>query len=269
MFKKAVKQEKKVAAVAPQAVVLAPVEPPKGNAGNRADYSGPIIKVENVSRVYEVGETKVSALREVSIEVPRGVLAALKGRSGSGKTTLINMIGGLDHPTSGEVYLFGQPVSKLSQEEQTDLRRQRIGFVFQSFAIMPTFSAVENVELMLRISGNTRNRRKLALRALEIVGLGPWANHRPWELSGGQQQRVAIARALSTHPDLILADEPTGELDSGTGRQIMALFRYIVVKEGITILMATHDPMVEEYAHVVYELGDGKVKAIRWAEQQS
>ena len=206
----------------------------------------------------------MTALRAVDLTVPRGVLAALKGRSGSGKTTLLNMIGGLDHPSKGEVYLFGQPLSSLAPDAFVELRRKRIGFVFQSFAIMPTFSAVENVELMLRIAGYHENRRQLAMRALEIVGLGPWAHHRPWELSGGQQQRVAIARALSTHPDLILADEPTGELDSGTGRQIMALFRYIVVKEGITILMATHDMMVDEYAHVVFELGDGQVRAERW-----
>ncbi len=203
------------------------------------------------------------ALRGLSLEVPQGVLAALKGRSGSGKTTLLNIIGGLDRPTSGEVFLFGQPTSAMTTDQITELRRKRFGFVFQSFAIMPMFSAVENVELMLRIAGFTFERRKLAMRALEIVGLGPWASHRPWELSGGQQQRVAIARALSTHPDLILADEPTGELDSTTGRQIMALFRYIAVKEGITILMATHDPMVEEYAHYVFELGDGEIKAIR------
>ncbi len=222
-----------------------------------------IIKVNEVTRVYPVGESEVTALRDVSLEVPKGVLGALKGRSGSGKTTLLNIIGGLDRPTLGEVYLFGQPISRMSKNDLTELRRHRIGFVFQSFAIMPMFSAVENVELMLRIAGYTQNRRKLALRALEIVGLGPWANHRPWELSGGQQQRVAIARALSTHPDLIIADEPTGELDSGTGRQILALFRYIVIKEGITILMATHDPMVEEYAHIVYELSDGQVKDVR------
>ena len=228
------------------------------------DKESMIIRVDEVTRVYEVGEAKVTALRGISLDVPRGVLAGLKGRSGSGKTTLLNMIGGLDHPTTGEVFLFGRPVSHMTPEEFTDIRRKQIGFVFQSFAIMPTFSAVENVELMLRISGNLENRRQLAMRALDIVGLGPWANHRPWELSGGQQQRVAIARALSTHPDLLLADEPTGELDSGTGRQIMALFRYIVEKEGITILMATHDPMVEEYAHVVYELGDGDVRGVRW-----
>lgn len=222
-----------------------------------------IIKVNEVTRIYPVGESQVTALRDVALEVPKGVFGALKGRSGSGKTTLLNIIGGLDRPTLGEVYLFGQPLSQMSKSELTELRRHRIGFVFQSFAIMPMFSAVENVELMLRIAGYTRNRRKLAMRALEIVGLGPWADHRPWELSGGQQQRVAIARALSTHPDLIIADEPTGELDSGTGRQILALFRYIVVKESITIIMATHDPMVEEYAHIVYELSDGQVKDVR------
>jgi ABC-type lipoprotein export system ATPase subunit len=239
---------------------------PTGDPAESAASSGPIIQVQKVSRNYKVGDSEVHALREVSIDIPKGVLAALKGRSGSGKTTLLNMIGGLDHPTTGEVVLFGKPVSQLSSDQFTDVRRKRIGFVFQSFAIMPTFSALENVELMLRIAGHYENRRNLAMRALEIVGLGPWANHRPWELSGGQQQRVAIARALSTHPDLILADEPTGELDSSTGRQIMALFRYIVVKEGITILMATHDPMIEEYAHVIYELGDGQVKAVRRTE---
>jgi ABC-type lipoprotein export system ATPase subunit len=233
-------------------------------AGNINGEEAPVIVVQNVSRIYQVGEVGVPALRNVSIQVPQGVLAGLKGRSGSGKTTLLNIIGGLDRPTEGEVVLFGQPISGLSNDELTGIRRKQIGFVFQSFAIMPTFSAVENVELMLRIAEMNFERRKLALRALEIVGLGPWAHHRPWELSGGQQQRVAIARALSTHPDLILADEPTGELDSTTGRQIMALFRYIVQREGVTILMATHDPVIEEYAHIVFELGDGEVKDIRY-----
>lgn len=225
----------------------------------QASGAEPIIQVSNVKRTYLVGEVEVQAIRDISLEVPRGVLAGLRGRSGSGKTTLLNIIGGLDRPTSGEVIVFGQSLAELNNDALTDLRRKQVGFVFQSFAIMPTFSAVENVELMLRIAGINTGRRKMAMRALDIVGLGPWANHRPWELSGGQQQRVAIARALSTHPDLIIADEPTGELDSGTGRQIMALFRYIVQKEGITILMATHDPMIEEYAHIVFELSDGQV----------
>ncbi len=222
-----------------------------------------IISVRAASRVYPVGATRVTALKEVTLEVPKGILGALRGRSGSGKTTLLNLIGGLDQPTTGEIFLFGQSLSHRSSAELASLRRPRIGFVFQSFAIMPNFSALENVELMLRIAGVQRERRSRAMRCLEIVGLGSWAHHRPWEMSGGQQQRVAIARALATRPDLILADEPTGELDSVTGRQIFALFRYIVDYEGITVLMTSHDPMIEEYAHVVYELSDGQVKATR------
>ena len=225
--------------------------------------AAPIVRSEDLTRSYRVGRGQVEALRGVSLEIPAGVFAVIKGRSGSGKTTLLNLIGGLDYPTSGEVAVCGQRLSGLSDRQLTELRRHRIGFVFQSFALLPTFSAFENVELMLRIAGMWQGRRQRAMRSLELVGLGPWAHHRPWELSGGQQQRVAIARALATRPDLILADEPTGELDSATGRQIMALFRHIVTQEGITLVMATHDPVVEEYAHVVYELGDGQVQAVR------
>ena len=236
-------------------------EQPEAEPRETSEMS-PIIRVENVSRDYRVGSTIVSAIRNLTLEVPEGVFASFKGRSGSGKTTLLNLIGGLDRPTSGEIYLFGKPLSQLSGSDLTELRRHRIGFVFQSFAIMPTFSALENVELMLRIAGVQRGRRERALRCLEIVGLRAWAHHRPWELSGGQQQRVAIARSLATHPSLTLADEPTGELDSTTGRQILALFRYIVEKEGVTIIIATHDPIIEEYAHIVYELGDGQVRSV-------
>jgi len=246
-------QETSAQAAAP----ISPLPPDATGAGMQ------IISVQNVSRIYRVGNTKVAALRELSLDVPKGILAALKGRSGSGKTTLLNIIGGLDHPTSGDVTLFGKPLSRMSGTDITNIRRRQIGFVFQSFAIMPMFSALENVELMLRIAGVWRGRRQRAMRCLEIVGLASWAQHRPWELSGGQQQRVAIARALATHPDLLLADEPTGELDSATGRQIYALFRYIVAHEGVTVVMATHDPVIEEYAHIVYELGDGQIKAIR------
>ena len=190
-------------------------------------------------------------------------VSVLTGFVGSGKTTLLNLIGGLDQPTTGEVFLFGQSLAHRTSAELASLRRHRIGFVFQSFAILPHFSALENVELMLRIAGVKQERRARARRCLEIVGVGAGAHHRPWEMSGGQQQRVAIARALATRPALILADEPTGELDSATGRQIFALFRYIVEYEGITVLMTTHDPMIEEYAHVVYELSDGQVQAVR------
>ena len=223
----------------------------------------PLVSVHQVSRIYSLGSAQVTALRDLSLEVPQGVLAALKGRSGSGKTTLLNMIGGLDQPTRGDIRLFGRLLSKMSIQEITDIRRHRIGFVFQSFAIFPAFSALENVELMLRIAGINEGRRERAMRSLEIVGLSAWAGHRPWELSGGQQQRVAIARAISTHPDLILADEPTGELDSATARQIYALFRHIVDKEGVTLIMATHDPVIEEYAHIVFDLEDGHVSAVR------
>ncbi len=240
-----------------------PVDPSL-TVGNHASSSAEtIISVRAASRVYPVGATRVTALKDVTLEVPKGILAALRGRSGSGKTTLLNLIGGLDTPTTGENFLFGQSLSQHSSAALANLRRQRIGFVFQSFAIMPNFSALENVELMLRIAGVQRERRSRAMRCLEIVGLGAWARHRPWELSGGQQQRVAIARALATRPDLILADEPTGELDSVTGRQIFALFRYIVDYEKISVLMATHDPMIDEYAHVVYGLSDGQVQAAR------
>lgn len=225
--------------------------------------AAPVVRVEDVTRVYRVGQGEVAALRGVTLEALPGAFAVLKGRSGSGKTTLLNLIGGLDRPTGGEVFVYGQSLSRLSGRQLTDLRRHRIGFVFQSFALIPTFSAFENVELMLRIAGMRRGRRQRATHSLELVGLGPWASHRPWELSGGQQQRVSIARALATRPDLILADEPTGELDSATGRQIMALFRHIVVQQGITVVMATHDPVVEEYAHVIHELEDGQVQAVR------
>ncbi|UCC61426.1 MAG: ABC transporter ATP-binding protein [Anaerolineae bacterium] len=229
----------------------------------------PSVRAEDVARIYRVGRSQVAALRGVTLQVPSGVFAALKGRSGSGKTTLLNLIGGLDRPTSGEVYVYDQPLSQLSGRQLTDLRRHRIGFVFQSFALIPTFSAFENVELMLRIAGVWRGRHQRTMRSLELVGLGPWAHHRPWELSGGQQQRVAIARSLVTRPDLILADEPTGELDSATGRQIMALFRYIVAREGVTVLMATHDPVIEEYAHIIYELSDGQVRAVHRVASES
>jgi len=229
----------------------------------QSSAADPIVRSKDLTRSYRVGQSKVDALRGVRLEIPAGVFAVIKGRSGSGKTTLLNLIGGLDHPTSGEITVCGQRLSGLSDRQLTELRRHRIGFVFQSFALLPTFSAYENVELILRIVGMWRGRRQRAMRSLELVGLGPWAHHRPWELSGGQQQRVAIARALATHPSLILADEPTGELDSVTGRQIMALFRHIVVQEGITLVMATHDPVVEDYAHVVYDLSDGQVQAVR------
>jgi ABC-type lipoprotein export system ATPase subunit len=228
-----------------------------------ADSKRRVVRAEKVTRTYRAGRSQVTALRDLTLQVPQGVFAAIKGRSGSGKTTLLNLIGGLDRPTSGEVFLYDQPLSQFSNRELTELRRNRIGFVFQSHAMISTLSAIENVDLMLRITGERRERHERAMRSLELVGLGPWADHRPWELSGGQQQRVAIARALVSRPDLIIADEPLGELDSVTGQRILRLFRYVVAHEHITLIMATHDPLVEEYADVIYELDDGQVSSVR------
>jgi ABC-type lipoprotein export system ATPase subunit len=228
--------------------------------GSETEDIGPLVRAVGVERVYRLGRTEVHALRGVNLTLTAGQLVVLRGRSGSGKTTLLNCIGGLDRPTNGEVYLFGQRLSALSERARTRLRRRRIGFVFQSFALLPTLSAFENVELPLRIDGvGRRERRERAWACLELVGLAPWADHRPYELSGGQQQRVGIARALANRPDLILADEPTGELDSATGRQILALFRRVVEQEGVTVLVATHDPTADEYAHRVYHLEDGRI----------
>lgn len=221
-----------------------------------------VVRAVGLTRVYQVGGRAVNALRGVDLEVRRGTLTALVGRSGSGKTTLLNLIGGLDRPTSGEVFVDGQRLSDLSDRALADFRRRRLGFVFQSFALLPTYSAYENVELPLRMIGVGRKERVQRARFwLEVVGLADWANHRPYELSGGQQQRLAIARALVNRPRLVLADEPTGELDTATGRQILALFKEIVEREGVTILIATHDPKVREVATVIHELRDGQIVA--------
>lgn len=223
----------------------------------------PVVRTENVERVYGSGENKVYALRGVSFEAPSGAFIALKGRSGSGKTTLINCIGGLDKPTSGKVYLFGQPINDYNEAQMTELRRHKIGFVFQSFSLVPTFTAFENVELSLRLAGApAKVRARRAQECLDLVGVGKWAKHMPFELSGGQQQRVAIARALANSPKLILADEPTGELDSHTARQVLGLLRDLSHQQNVTVIMATHDPLSLEYADQVFELKDGKLDAV-------
>jgi ABC-type lipoprotein export system ATPase subunit len=196
----------------------------------------------------------------VNLAIPAGSLLAVTGRSGSGKTTLLNLIGGLDRPTSGEITLAGQPLGTLSESELTELRRRDIGFVFQSFALLSTLSTFDNMALPLRIVGTAgRERDARVRRCLELVGLAEWASHRPYELSGGQQQRMAIARALVHAPRLILADEPTGDLDSETARRIFALFRRLVDDEGVTIVVASHDPLIEEYVDLIAPLRDGRV----------
>jgi len=222
----------------------------------------PLIRIEGVTRTYHVGAREVQALRGVELTVSRGELVALRGRSGSGKTTLLNCIGGLDQPTAGHVWVEGREVTQLSEQERVDLRRLRIGFVFQSFALLPMYSAAENIDLMLRLAGikDRSERQRRVEYVLALVGLKKWADHRPYELSGGQQQRVSIARAIVTRPALILADEPTGELDSSTGQQIMELFREIVDREKTTLLIATHNLAVDMFADRVCHLEDGQIR---------
>ncbi|MCO5184926.1 MAG: ABC transporter ATP-binding protein [Anaerolineae bacterium] len=219
-----------------------------------------LIQTEGLTRTYKVGEREIYALRGIDLAIGRGQFVSMRGRSGSGKTTLLNIIGGLDRPTAGRVRIDGRDVSDLSDREWVRLRRQQIGFVFQSFSLMTSYSALENVDLMLRLAGmGHKERVKRSAEVLELVGLSKWADHRPYEMSGGQQQRVAIARAIATHPAIILADEPTGELDTATGRDILSLLRQIVDKQGATLLIATHDLTVDTFADSVYELQDGQL----------
>lgn len=216
------------------------------------------MQAEAVTRVYGSGRTRVEALRGVSLGVDRGEVVALRGRSGSGKTTLLNLLGGLDRPTSGRVILAGRELSRLPEAELTRVRRREIGFVFQSFALHPLLSALENVELPLRFAGLARReRRERAVRWLEYVGLASRMHHRPYELSGGEQQRVGVARALALEPALLLADEPTGELDSATGARILELLCQVAREHGVAVCMTSHDPGISAYADRVYTLADG------------
>jgi ABC-type lipoprotein export system ATPase subunit len=226
----------------------------------KAGSEGPVIRTKDVKRVYRLGSREIPALRGVDLAVGAGRLVALRGRSGSGKTTLLNCIGGLDRPTSGEVWFEGKDVTRLPERAWVKLRRRQIGFVFQAHALLATYSAWENVDLMLRLAGVGRQRRQERIEeVLALMGLGKWKSHRTFELSGGQQQRVAIARAIAPHPSLILADEPTGELDSATGQQILHLFRRIADQQGATVLIATHDLAVDAFADEVYHLEDGRI----------
>ena len=219
-----------------------------------------IIRVENISRVYHVGSRQVPALQALSLTIESGSLIALRGRSGSGKTTPLNCIGGLDKPTSGRIWLDNHEVTHLSDKALVQLRRHQIGFVFQSHALLPLYSARENVDLILRLTGMGRKERMTRIdEVLRLVGLSKWAGHRPYELSGGQQQRIAIARAIAPAPTLILADEPTGELDSETGSRILQLFRQIADQQQTTILIATHDLAVDAFADRVVHLEDGRI----------
>ena len=218
----------------------------------------PLISTIDLWRTYQLGSEEINALRGVNMTVMPGQFIAVVGRSGSGKTTLLNILAGLDKPTSGQVLFENRDIAGMNEHDLTEIRRHKIGFVFQSFGLLPLLSAFENVELPLRIAGvRTREREERTREALDIVGLWGRAKHRPYELSGGEQQRVAIARAIVNNPPLILADEPTGELDSTNARAIFGLFKEMVLKQGISVLSATHDSTLLAMADEVKEIRDG------------
>jgi putative ABC transport system ATP-binding protein len=218
----------------------------------------PIVDAIDLTRDYPLGDSVVHALRGVNLRVGRGELLAVRGRSGSGKTTLLNLLGGLDRPTTGRVVVDGHEVSSMTEDELVGVRRRTVAFVFQAFGLVPFLTATENVEVPLRlVHANPRDRDQRVADLLNVVGLSDRARHRPHELSGGEQQRVALARSLANRPSLLLADEPTGQLDSDTGHVIMLLLRSIVRNEGITAIVATHDPMMLDVADRIVELRDG------------
>ena len=224
---------------------------------------GPMVVADSLMRDYPSGDSVVHALRGVSFSVGRGELMAVKGRSGSGKTTLLNLLGGLDKPTSGRVLVDGAEVSGMSESQLVDFRRNTVAFIFQAFGLVPILSAAENVEIPLRlVRAEPSQRDDRVMELLELVGLGERANHQPYELSGGEQQRVAIARALANRPKLLLADEPTGQLDSHTGHAIMATLRAVVRAEGVTAVVATHDPALLDLADRILEIQDGRLREV-------
>ena len=219
-----------------------------------------IITTEDLSRIFGNGETAVTAVNAVNLEIPQGELMAVVGRSGSGKTTLLNLLSGLDRPTNGKVIFQGRDLSTLNESDLVELRRRKISFVFQSFGLMPLLSAQENVELPLHISGvSWRERRRRAMASLDLVGLGSRARHRPYELSGGEQQRVSIARALVTGPEAIFADEPTGELDTTTALSIGSILKDVVKESKATVIIATHDLTLAGICDSVIQIADGSL----------
>ena len=226
-------------------------------SGARA-ANAPLIRVENASRSFRLGSEDVYAVRNVNLDIHRNRFVTLVGRSGSGKTTLLNLLAGLDHPTEGKVLMEDRDLAEFSEKEMIHLRRNRVGVVFQSFALLPLLSAYENVELPLRISGvGARERARRTEEVLEMVGLTRRARHRPFELSGGEQQRISIARAVAIEPDIILADEPTGELDSANAGNIFGLFQQMSHDRQMTVVATTHDRTLLDMADEIYEISDG------------
>ena len=222
--------------------------------------SKPVIVAENLTKVYKMGKMEVHALCGISLKIKRGEVVAIMGPSGSGKSTLMNMLGCLDRPTQGEYFLDGEPVSTLNDDQLADIRNRKVGFVFQSFNLLSRTTALGNVELPLRYAGLASGRKERAREALEAVGLSDRMTHKPQELSGGEQQRVAIARALVNDPAIIMADEPTGNLDSRVGKEIVNLLLSLNQKQGTTLIIITHDPNVAEQTQRIIRLKDGLVE---------
>ena len=228
-----------------------------------------LLKTSGLVKTYPSSDGEITILDHIDFEASEGNFIAIVGRSGSGKTTFLNMLAGLDAPTKGSVTINGQNLSNMSDAELTQLRRHTVGFVFQSFGLLPLLSAYENVELPLRIAGySIKDRSSLTMEALEIVGLEKRKSHRPYELSGGEQKRVSIARAIVVKPPLILADEPTGELDSNNSKSIFGLFREVVTEQKITIITVTHDSTLLSMADDVKELNNGKLQSIKTGGQR-
>ncbi|NLD74731.1 MAG: ABC transporter ATP-binding protein [Chloroflexi bacterium] len=217
-----------------------------------------LIELRDIRKVYQMGDVEVHALRGIDLEIAEGELTAIMGPSGSGKSTLMNLLGCLDRPTSGQYFLAGTDVARLNDNQLAEIRNKRIGFVFQSYNLLPRTTALSNVEIPLVYSGVGR-RKERAMEALELVGLADRMHHKPNELSGGQQQRVAIARALINEPRIILADEPTGNLDTKTGLEIIAIFQKLNVEQGITVLFVTHEPDIAAFTQRIVRLRDGQV----------
>jgi putative ABC transport system ATP-binding protein len=220
-----------------------------------------VIETRNLSKTYKMGEVDVEALRDVSFNIERGEVLAIMGPSGSGKSTLMNTLGCLDRPTSGEYLLDSEAVSHMTDDQLASIRNRKVGFVFQSFNLLPRMTAIGNVELPLRYAGLTEGRRERAIQALEAVGLKDRMTHRPYELSGGQQQRVAIARAIVNNPSIIMADEPTGNLDSKVGKDIMSLLLALNKERNTTLIIVTHDTVIAEQTRRIIRLIDGTLES--------
>lgn len=234
--------------------------PPNQTRLRLPEVGQPLVQTRDLSKIFRVGDSRVIALNRVSLSIPRGSFTAVVGTSGSGKSTLLNMLGGLERPTAGEVFVAGQPLHRFSESQLVTYRREQVGFIFQSFNLLPSLTALDNVALPLSFRGIARHTREARARAvLTQLGLGKHLHHKPGQLSGGQQQRVGIARAMAVQPTLVFADEPTGNLDSRTSEEILNLFRAVISRFQQTWIMVTHDHHLASFADTIVSIGDGRI----------